>query len=140
MFRTLVMCCVALFAVSPAKADLWGCEVLLCMANPQGPTAASACVPPITRLWHHLGRGRSWPNCDEAGKQIDTQVTRRTAGQGWCPAHLTFPDPEVSHHTLCRASASIDVVVQDRLVSRVWIGITDTTTGDLISWVEGSPR
>lgn len=54
---------------SPARADddLWGCQVLLCMSNPAGPTAVAECVPPISRLWRHLRRGRPFPSCSQAG-------------------------------------------------------------------------
>lgn len=60
----------ALFLVAfttPALAfDPWPCEVLLCMANPAGPTAASACVPPITRLWREMSRrGFRMPACQQ---------------------------------------------------------------------------
>lgn len=44
----------------------WGCEVLLCLANPAGPTAVAACVPPIERLWRELARGHAFPSCTEA--------------------------------------------------------------------------
>lgn len=51
----------------PAAAeDLWGCEVLLCLSDPKGPTATPACVPPIQRLWKHLARGRDFPSCPQA--------------------------------------------------------------------------
>jgi hypothetical protein len=36
---------------SAAHADDWGCEVLLCLANPKGPMAVSQCVPPIQKLY-----------------------------------------------------------------------------------------
>jgi hypothetical protein len=44
----------------------YGCEVLLCLANPNGPKAASACVPPINRLFRDLARGRGFPTCNLA--------------------------------------------------------------------------
>lgn len=44
----------------------YGCEVLLCLANPQGPTAAPLCRPPIERLWRDLHRGRPFPTCKMA--------------------------------------------------------------------------
>jgi len=50
-------------SVIPTPTHDWGCEVLLCLANPAGPTAVSACVPPIRRLWRHLARGRAFPTC-----------------------------------------------------------------------------
>lgn len=30
-----------------AFGDQWGCEVLLCLSNPAGPTAVKECEPPI---------------------------------------------------------------------------------------------
>jgi hypothetical protein len=49
-----------------AAADQWGCEVLLCLSNPAGPTAVAECKPPIHRLWRHLARGHLFPSCDMA--------------------------------------------------------------------------
>ena len=46
--------------------DLWGCEVALCMANPDGPTAAAACRDPMERLAKQLRRGRPFPRCSQA--------------------------------------------------------------------------
>lgn len=54
-------------SVSAARADDWGCTVLLCLANPGGPTQYAACVPPVTRLWSHLKRGGAFPTCSGAG-------------------------------------------------------------------------
>jgi hypothetical protein len=49
-----------------ASADQWGCEVLLCLSNPAGPTAVEECEPPIHRLWDHLRNGHEFPTCDMA--------------------------------------------------------------------------
>ena len=80
-----------LLAVSAADAaDLWGCEVLLCMANPAGPTAAPSCRDPIERLWAHLRRGRPWPSCDEAGERHS--ITGARMGSNYfesCPAGMS---------------------------------------------------
>lgn len=48
------------------SADQWGCEVLLCLSNPAGPTAVKECEPPIHRLWDHLRDGHEFPTCDMA--------------------------------------------------------------------------
>lgn len=32
---------------APAHAQDWGCQVLLCLANPGGPTQYAECVGPI---------------------------------------------------------------------------------------------
>jgi len=56
-----------LSAAPAAHADDWGCQVLLCLANPQGPTAVAQCVPPITKLWTALAAGHPFPQCSMAG-------------------------------------------------------------------------
>ena len=53
-------------------ASDYGCRVLLCLANPDGPTAVAMCIPPITQLWRDLARvpPRPFPTCDEARPAI----------------------------------------------------------------------
>ena len=60
-----------------ASASDYGCRVLLCLANPAGPTAVSQCVPPITQLWRDLARTppRPFPTCDEARPAYAEQTT-----------------------------------------------------------------
>lgn len=55
----------SLMVPSAARADNWGCEVLLCLSNPAGPMAVSACVPPITRLYRAIFKWRPdpFPTC-----------------------------------------------------------------------------
>lgn len=68
MLRMMVLAGgVACMSISVARADDWGCTVLLCLANPGGPTQYAACVPPVTRLWQHLKRGGGFPTCSAAG-------------------------------------------------------------------------
>lgn len=50
-----------------ASASDWGCQVLLCLSDPRGPTTEGECVPPIHKLWDHLKKGRVFPTCDLAG-------------------------------------------------------------------------
>lgn len=57
----------SLFGPTTATASDWGCEVLLCLSDPRGPTTENACVPPISKLWKHLAKGRAFPTCDLAG-------------------------------------------------------------------------
>ena len=56
-----------------AKADTWGCEVLLCLANPSGVMAAPACVAPIKKLYKALYKWRPdpFPRCKEAETSND---------------------------------------------------------------------
>lgn len=56
----------------------WGCEVLMCLANPNGPTAVSECRPPIERLWRHLARGHSFPSCNMASGPNGSSYARPT--------------------------------------------------------------
>jgi len=58
-----------------ALASDYGCRVLLCLANPDGPTAVAMCIPPITQLWRDLARvpPRPFPTCDEARPAIAVQ-------------------------------------------------------------------
>lgn len=63
--RKLMIAMCLLFGIQGAAQaeDMWGCEVLLCLSNPAGPTAVSECKPPITKLWRHLAKGGSFPTC-----------------------------------------------------------------------------
>jgi hypothetical protein len=67
-FRTASGLACALVMQGASAAD-WGCEVLLCLANPAGPMAAAACVPPITRLYQSLFKPKPdpFPQCAMAG-------------------------------------------------------------------------
>ena len=55
----------ALSCAIPAapQAAEWGCEVLLCLAAPNGPMSIPYCVPPIERLYRALLRGDPFPTC-----------------------------------------------------------------------------
>ncbi|MDI4655186.1 MULTISPECIES: hypothetical protein [Xanthobacter] len=57
---------------SKARADDWGCQVLLCLSNPGGPMQFAECVPPVQRLWNELARGRPFPTCSGIGFQAST--------------------------------------------------------------------
>ena len=52
--------------------DRWGCEVLLCLANPNGPKAVNECVSPINKLFKCLAKTHpcSFPKCPMAGAEI----------------------------------------------------------------------
>ncbi len=53
-----------------ARADDWGCQVRLCLSNPDGAEQYAECVPPIERLWAALRDGDPFPTCDLA--TVDT--------------------------------------------------------------------
>ena len=69
----------------PQGTHDWGCEVLLCLSNPAGPTAVPPCVPPIHRLWRALARGHAFPTCELA------------VG----PAGRSYARPAYSHYDRC---------------------------------------
>lgn len=50
--------------------DRWVCEVLLCLANPNGPRAVSECRPPIDKLFKCLSKRHpcKFPSCPMAGE------------------------------------------------------------------------
>jgi hypothetical protein len=52
-----------------AQADDWGCQVILCLSNPGGPTQYGECRPPIEKLWRQLAKGHFFPSCSAAGFQ-----------------------------------------------------------------------
>lgn len=58
---------VSLSAPEKAKADDWGCQVMLCLASPGSPTMFSECIPPITKLWDVLDHGGGFPSCSGGG-------------------------------------------------------------------------
>lgn len=60
--RKIAMAAILLIGIAsvPAHAwDSWPCEVVLCMANPDGPTAAASCLPPIEKLVEGDAKGKT---------------------------------------------------------------------------------
>ncbi|CAN7622758.1 hypothetical protein [Pararhizobium sp. LjRoot238] len=56
-----------LISGSKAQASDWGCQVVLCLSNPGGPTQFAECRPPIQKLWRELAKGHSFPTCSGVG-------------------------------------------------------------------------
>ena len=67
-YRKVLIACsfVIISIIAPrAQADEWGCEVLLCLSNPNGPTAVKECEPPIHKLWIELAKPHhTFPSCE----------------------------------------------------------------------------
>lgn len=73
-----------------AVADDYGCTVLLCLSNPNGPKAVSECVSPIDRLYNDLRKGRPFPHCDLAS--TSDHKSAAVTGRNYfddCPAGLS---------------------------------------------------
>ena len=69
--------------------ELWGCQVFLCLANPNGAKAVAECVPPIDRLIRECFKPkpkdrRPFPTCRQAGAGNRAAVTRSP----WDPCEL----------------------------------------------------
>lgn len=81
--------------ISPTAAmaqDHYGCKVLLCLANPQGPRAAADCVEDINRLYRDLKRGRGMPRCEMAQANGSAGTVQAVQNRVWhdaCPAGTT---------------------------------------------------
>ena len=81
---------------APAGAQDWGCQVLLCLANPGGPTQYAECVPPISRLWDALRQDSAFPTC--SGASAATSGTNgsfyRKHGYGYVDVTLPGQQPQ----------------------------------------------
>jgi hypothetical protein len=65
----MAVCCILppyLTSTGRAQANDWGCEAILCLSNPGGPTQFAECRPPIQKLWRELAEGHSFPTCSGA--------------------------------------------------------------------------
>lgn len=56
------------FATTFAMADDYGCKVILCLGDPQGPMTQNDCKPPIKRFFEEQSRKNppGFPKCEEA--------------------------------------------------------------------------
>lgn len=125
-----------------ARADGWGCQVLLCLANPGGPEQYSECVPPIEQLWSALSHGDPFPTCDFAAGLANltpdevaaippawlsnlgagTGATNTWASGGYCREDLLYWGGPEQSVPMCNASGAINVMIDGQLYTRVWWG------------------
>lgn len=100
-----------------AMANDWGCEVLLCLSNPKGPTAVEECKPPIHRLWDHLRDGHKFPTCEMA---------KSDKGRSYAKQGFDFFDP-------CppgtRALARDEVAIREKTINPVGFANRDSASG-----------
>jgi hypothetical protein len=128
-FKTLLCGSVLAFATAGAGAADWGCQVVLCLANPAGPTAAAACVPPITRLWRDLARGRGFPSCsmNTAGSSGNSARHQYASGQN-CPPAYRYYGGRDGDELMCSMSGVVSVRINNRLHTRTWWNGSETMT------------
>lgn len=115
--------CLATSVVAPgiARADDWGCQVILCLSNPGGPEQYGECVPPVERLWAALRHGDPFPTCDfgEGGSQ-GTSAANVWASAGYCREDLLYRGGPEQSELLCNARGAINVEIDGELYTRVW--------------------
>ncbi|WP_254221493.1 hypothetical protein [Burkholderia multivorans] len=142
-----------------AHADDWGCQVLLCLANPGGPEQYSTCVPPIERLWTALRHGDPFPACDFsaglaslspevrdaipavwlANLGAGTGASNTWAGSGYCREDLLYWGGPEQSMPLCRATGAINVMIDGTLYTRVWWGTVGVGGNSTITEYYGPP-
>ena len=108
-----------------ASADQWGCEVLLCLSNPAGPTAVKECEPPIRRLWDHLRDGNEFPTCDMA-KDGKASAFAKPGFNFFDPCPLgTRPLAQGKHAVQATMGGGVRAAWKSASVSDVLTGIGD---------------
>ncbi|GJH06784.1 hypothetical protein [Paraburkholderia terrae] len=104
-----------------ARADDWGCQVLLSLSNRGGPEQYGACEPPIERLWSALRHGDTFPTCDfGAGGSQGMFATNTFASGGYCREDLLYRGGREQSELMCRATGAINVEIDNQLYTRVW--------------------
>lgn len=117
-----VVCATALaVSVVQAHADNWGCEVLLCMSNPAGPTAVAQCVPPISRLWRALADGDGWPFCDMGSGGGNQAAHNDWASPTNCPPqYINYYERDGGSDPYCSYTGAITIEQAGQPYMRVW--------------------
>lgn len=139
----IIVLSLATLSAPPTFADGWGCQVLLCLANPGGPEQYGQCVPPIERLWSALRHGDAFPTCDFQSSLTDlspqirsaipqnllsslgrgTGASNTWAGGGYCREDMLYWGGPEQSVLMCRATAAINVNIDGQLYTRVWWGV-----------------
>lgn len=75
-------------SATTAQADEYGCKVLMCLANPQGPMAVQDCVPPIQQMIREQAQKprKAFPQCPESGGKAYADLTRKPYDD--CPSGM----------------------------------------------------
>ena len=116
-------CFIGTCVIAPklALADDWGCQVILCLANPGGPEQYTECVPPIEKLWRALRHGDPFPTCDfGAGGSQGTSASNTFASAAYCREDLLYWGGPEKSELLCGARGAINVDIDGELYTRVW--------------------
>jgi len=112
-----------------ALADDWACEVVLCLANPQGATAVTECVPPIKKLWRELAKGHVFPTCNmNTGGASGNSASHNWASGSNCPAQYRYWGGVDGNELMCEFNGVVTVKVASQLHTRVWWNKNESIT------------
>lgn len=115
------------FFASLARADDWGCEVLLCLSNPAGPTAVTQCVPPIKKLWRELAKGRAFPTC-MMNNSNSSSAQNTWSNENNCPPQYIRYQQNDSGTPYCLYSGVITTITNGQVVMQTWWSSSDSVT------------
>ena len=139
-FVLIFMCVLVLMTgqAKSAQASEWGCQVMLCLANPGGPTQYAQCRAPIEKLWSALRRGDPFPTCDfGAGSSLGAAAFNTFASAGYCREDLLYWGGSEQSELRCRAGGAVDVTIGGQLYTRVWWDAA-TVSGTLTEFYGGA--
>lgn len=109
--------------------DSWACEVVLCLANPNGATAVKECVAPIKKLWKELAKGKPFPHCSMNSGDSQGNSAKNTMLTGKnCPAQHRF---YVGKIAMCQYQGVINVKVANKPYTRVYWSEGSTYTENM---------
>lgn len=107
---TVLAMAMACTAQLPARANEWGCEVLLCAAsdNPAW-QAVATCRPPMERLIAAMKEpGFSWPTCPEGGAGKPGYDRYADCPSGWTPSAAEADNGHGASSDLSRCRRIVD--------------------------------
>lgn len=114
-----------------AHADNWACEVILCLANPQGATAVAECVPPIKKLWRELAKGHAFPTCNmNTGGASGNSASHSWANGRNCPAQYRYWGGIDGSELMCEFNGVVAINIASHLYTRVWWNKNESFTED----------
>ncbi len=107
-----------------AGDDNWPCEVVLCMANPNGPTALKECEPPIKRAWKAWSKGKRIPSCKRSdGSELSSNEGALNQQEAEplknCPMTYVATRKKTAY---CAFSGVTEQWIDGELWGRIWYG------------------
>lgn len=130
--KSIKFLAVAVLGLAPLMAqaeDSWACEVVLCLANPNGATAVKECVAPIKKLWKELAKGNPFPYCNMNSNDSQGNSANHTKLNGKnCPSKHKYYDGDKA---ICEYRGVINVKLANKPYTRVYWGDNGSYTDAL---------